>query len=169
MPCSAARRSSRGSAGGRRRGPPPLDAESARPAPRLGATGSPRGWQDAARSGGENAAGADGARTRSWRPTAPSRATGRRPCASVTPRSRSWRGSWLSRPGTVSTLDGRARATVVAGFVLVAALVLVGRGGAAAGPVVVLAPGHDRYANPQSEPIGPGSPVRKIKDGGGTR
>ena len=51
----------------------------------------------------------------------------------------------------------------------VAALVLAGRAGAVAGPVVVLDPGHDRYANPQSEPIGPGSPVSKIKDGGGTR
>ena len=51
----------------------------------------------------------------------------------------------------------------------VAALVLAGRAGAAAGPVVVVYPGHDRYANSQSEPIGPGSPVSKIKDGGGTR
>jgi len=53
--------------------------------------------------------------------------------------------------------------------VLVAALVLAGRAGAAAGPVVVVDPGHDRYANSQREPIGPGSPVSKIKDGGGTR
>ena len=52
---------------------------------------------------------------------------------------------------------------------LVAALVLAGRAGAAAGPVVVVDPGHDRYANSQSEPIGPGSPVSKSKDGGGTR
>jgi N-acetylmuramoyl-L-alanine amidase len=33
----------------------------------------------------------------------------------------------------------------------------------------VLDPGHDLRANPATEPIGPGSPVRKIKDGGGTR
>ena len=29
-------------------------------------------------------------------------------------------------------------------------------------------PGHDRVANSQTEPIGPGSATRKIKDGGGT-
>lgn len=36
-------------------------------------------------------------------------------------------------------------------------------------PVVVIDPGHDLRANLQTEPIGPGSPTRKIKDGGGTR
>jgi len=36
-------------------------------------------------------------------------------------------------------------------------------------PVVVLDPGHDLRANPSTEPIGPGSSTRKIKDGGGTR
>jgi len=36
-------------------------------------------------------------------------------------------------------------------------------------PVVVVDPGHDLRANPQTEPIGPGSATRKIKDGGGTR
>jgi N-acetylmuramoyl-L-alanine amidase len=35
-------------------------------------------------------------------------------------------------------------------------------------PVVVLDPGHDLRANSQTEPIGPGSSTRKIKDGGGT-
>ena len=39
---------------------------------------------------------------------------------------------------------------------------------AARAPVVVLDPGHDLRANPQTEPIGPGSSNRKIKDGGGT-
>ena len=39
---------------------------------------------------------------------------------------------------------------------------------AARAPVVVLDPGHDLRANPQTEPIGPGSSTRKIKDGGGT-
>jgi N-acetylmuramoyl-L-alanine amidase len=34
--------------------------------------------------------------------------------------------------------------------------------------VVVLDPGHDLRANPATEPIGPGSSTRKIKDGGGT-
>jgi N-acetylmuramoyl-L-alanine amidase len=36
-------------------------------------------------------------------------------------------------------------------------------------PVVVIDPGHDLRANPATEPIGPGSSIRKIKDGGGTR
>jgi len=36
-------------------------------------------------------------------------------------------------------------------------------------PVVVIDPGHDLRANPATEPIGPGSSARKIKDGGGTR
>jgi hemolysin III len=36
-------------------------------------------------------------------------------------------------------------------------------------PVVVVDPGHDARANAQTEPIGPGSSTRKIKDGGGTR
>jgi N-acetylmuramoyl-L-alanine amidase len=35
--------------------------------------------------------------------------------------------------------------------------------------VVVIDPGHDLRANLQTEPIGPGSATRKIKDGGGTR
>jgi len=35
-------------------------------------------------------------------------------------------------------------------------------------PVVVLDPGHDLRANLRTEPIGPGSSTRKIKDGGGT-
>jgi N-acetylmuramoyl-L-alanine amidase len=47
---------------------------------------------------------------------------------------------------------------------LVAALSL-----AAPPPVVVLDPGHDERANPATEPIGPGSRVRKVKDAGGTR
>jgi N-acetylmuramoyl-L-alanine amidase len=34
--------------------------------------------------------------------------------------------------------------------------------------VVVIDPGHDLRANPQTEPIGPGSSTVKIKDGGGT-
>ena len=36
-------------------------------------------------------------------------------------------------------------------------------------PVVVVDPGHDLRANLATEPIGPGSGTRKIKDGGGTR
>ena len=47
------------------------------------------------------------------------------------------------------------------------ALVLVG-GAYSATPVVVIDPGHDARANLATEPIGPGSTTRKIKDGGGT-
>jgi N-acetylmuramoyl-L-alanine amidase len=36
-------------------------------------------------------------------------------------------------------------------------------------PTIVIDPGHDRYPDPATEPIGPGSAQRKIKDGGGTR
>lgn len=42
-------------------------------------------------------------------------------------------------------------------------------GGAAPRPVVVVDPGHDLRANLSTEPIGPGSATRKIRDGGGTR
>ncbi len=51
----------------------------------------------------------------------------------------------------------------------VAAFLLAGAAAADPAPVVVLDPGHDLRANPVTEPIGPGSPTRKIKDGGGTR
>jgi N-acetylmuramoyl-L-alanine amidase len=36
-------------------------------------------------------------------------------------------------------------------------------------PTVAIDPGHDRLANTATEPIGPGSAQRKIKDGGGAR
>jgi N-acetylmuramoyl-L-alanine amidase len=52
------------------------------------------------------------------------------------------------------------------GFVVALAPTAGGRSSAV--PVVVLDPGHDLYANPATEPIGPGSSTRKIKDGGGT-
>ena len=61
---------------------------------------------------------------------------------------------------------------MIARLVLLAAFVIAltpSKTGAAAGPVVVVDPGHDRYANLETEPIGPGSQTRKIKDGGGTR
>jgi N-acetylmuramoyl-L-alanine amidase len=51
---------------------------------------------------------------------------------------------------------------------LAAALALVSPVWTAAAPVVVVDPGHDLRANLATEPIGPGSSVRKIKDGGGT-
>jgi N-acetylmuramoyl-L-alanine amidase len=51
---------------------------------------------------------------------------------------------------------------------LSAALLAVPAGAAPPRPVVVIDPGHDLRANSQTEPIGPGSSTRKIKDGGGT-
>jgi len=49
------------------------------------------------------------------------------------------------------------------------ALLTAAAGSASSGrPVVVLDPGHDLHANTATEPIGPGSTTRKIKDGGGT-
>jgi N-acetylmuramoyl-L-alanine amidase len=49
------------------------------------------------------------------------------------------------------------------------ALLAVSAGAASSGrPVVVIDPGHDLRANSETEPIGPGSSTRKIKDGGGT-
>jgi N-acetylmuramoyl-L-alanine amidase len=54
-------------------------------------------------------------------------------------------------------------------LVLVVALAVTAAGaGGATQPVVVIDPGHDLRANLQTEPIGPGSATRKIKDGGGT-
>jgi N-acetylmuramoyl-L-alanine amidase len=53
--------------------------------------------------------------------------------------------------------------------VLVGAILLsLPTAAAAPSQVVVLDPGHDLRANTTTEPIGPGSSTRKIKDGGGT-
>jgi len=56
-------------------------------------------------------------------------------------------------------------------LVLLALVVGLGAAAARAGtpPTVVIDPGHDLRANLATEPIGPGSSVRKILDGGGTR
>jgi len=51
---------------------------------------------------------------------------------------------------------------------LFAGALLVLPADAARTPVIVIDPGHDLRANPATEPIGPGSSTRKIKDGGGT-
>jgi N-acetylmuramoyl-L-alanine amidase len=53
--------------------------------------------------------------------------------------------------------------------VIVSALAAVAVASASTAPIVVIDPGHDLRANPETEPIGPGSATRKIKDGGGTR
>ena len=52
--------------------------------------------------------------------------------------------------------------------VAVSALLVVPAAGGAQQAVVVVDPGHDLRANSDTEPIGPGSATRKIKDGGGT-
>ena len=54
------------------------------------------------------------------------------------------------------------------GLALGLALAVSAGTSAASRPVVVVDAGHDQYANPATEPIGPGSATRKIKDGGGT-
>jgi N-acetylmuramoyl-L-alanine amidase len=54
-------------------------------------------------------------------------------------------------------------------FALLAVLLAFPAAEAASTPVVVIDPGHDLRANLETEPIGPGSTTRKIKDGGGTR
>ena len=51
---------------------------------------------------------------------------------------------------------------------LVAALLVVPAAAGKQAAVVVVDPGHDLHANSDTEPIGPGSAVQKIKDGGGT-
>lgn len=53
-------------------------------------------------------------------------------------------------------------------LVAAVAMALCGTAQAAGAPVVVIDPGHDLRANAETEPIGPGSATRKIKDGGGT-
>jgi len=52
---------------------------------------------------------------------------------------------------------------------LAAILVLLPTAEAARAPVVVIDAGHDERGNSETEAIGPGSSMRKIKDGGGTR
>ena len=51
---------------------------------------------------------------------------------------------------------------------LVAAFVALPAASGQSRPTVVIDPGHDLRANLDTEPIGPGSATRKIKDGGGT-
>src|SRR4051812_45834187 len=76
-------------------------------------------------------------------------------------------------------MAGLRHGTGVGAAVVAAALVVTGSPasahiddpppGSAPGVVtIVIDPGHDRYANLDREPIGPGSSAFKIKDGGGT-
>jgi N-acetylmuramoyl-L-alanine amidase len=72
----------------------------------------------------------------------------------------------MSRGGNLT------RALLALAVALVASALLASSGspGSTAGtPLVVIDPGHDLYGNSATEPIGPGSSTRKIKDGGGTR
>ncbi len=55
-----------------------------------------------------------------------------------------------------------------AALIVAACLVVAPAAVAVSPPVVVIDPGHDLFANPATEPIGPGSATMKIKDGGGT-
>jgi N-acetylmuramoyl-L-alanine amidase len=57
---------------------------------------------------------------------------------------------------------------VRAALVLLTTLALIPAATGATAPTVVIDPGHDERANLETEPIGPGSTTRKIKDGGGT-
>jgi N-acetylmuramoyl-L-alanine amidase len=56
---------------------------------------------------------------------------------------------------------------VVRRMLLAVALSLALAPEAGAAPLVCLDPGHERHPDLSTEPIGPGSPIRKIKDGGG--
>src|SRR3954465_4328605 len=67
-----------------------------------------------------------------------------------------------------STFTAISAAGVLATLPLGAASAPVG-GAAARCTRIVIDPGHDARANLATEPIGPGSSQRKIKDGGGTR
>jgi N-acetylmuramoyl-L-alanine amidase len=58
---------------------------------------------------------------------------------------------------------------VALGAALLATLLVVPAAAGQQPLVVVVDPGHDLRANSDTEPIGPGSSTRKIKDGGGTR
>lgn len=61
------------------------------------------------------------------------------------------------------------RAAVATACAAVAGSILAAGAPGAPRPVIVVDPGHDLRANPATEPIGPGSATRKLKDGGGTR
>lgn len=66
-------------------------------------------------------------------------------------------------------MSAGARGRLGAALVVAAAALAGASAARGAPPVVVVDPGHDLRANPVTEPIGPGSATRKIKDGGGTR
>jgi N-acetylmuramoyl-L-alanine amidase len=70
------------------------------------------------------------------------------------------------RVAAMNPSDTVSLAVLAAAVIL--AVVLPGRAGAETAPVVVVDPGHDARANVATEPIGPGSGTKKIKDGGGT-
>ncbi len=64
----------------------------------------------------------------------------------------------------------RSTFAAASALLALAAVVAPGAGGARATCTrIVIDPGHDARPNTETEPIGPGSSRRKIKDGGGTR
>ena len=72
----------------------------------------------------------------------------------------------MPRPGNLTKTLLALAAALVASALLASS---GSPGGAAGAPLVVIDPGHDLYGSSATEPIGPGSSTRKIKDGGGTR
>ena len=75
----------------------------------------------------------------------------------------------MSDTGACPLRTGRLVGVRTVAVGLLALLALLPAAEAAPQPVVVVDPGHDLRANLETEPIGPGSPTGKIKDGGGTR
>jgi N-acetylmuramoyl-L-alanine amidase len=61
----------------------------------------------------------------------------------------------------------RNNGRVVRRVIAAAAVALLAPPAAGAAPLICLDPGHARRPNLTTEPIGPGSTIRKIKDGGG--
>jgi N-acetylmuramoyl-L-alanine amidase len=79
--------------------------------------------------------------------------------------SRCWKAKWSASLLVLAALAGGASASSSA----VAHPRTDALPRSASGAVtIVIDPGHDRYANLKTEPIGPGSSTYKIKDGGGT-
>jgi N-acetylmuramoyl-L-alanine amidase len=77
------------------------------------------------------------------------------------------------RPRTMPAMSrggNLTRALLALAVALVASALLASSGSLASAtgaPLVVIDPGHDLYGNSATEPIGPGSGTRKIKDGRG--
>src|SRR5262245_20220641 len=79
------------------------------------------------------------------------------------------RSPYVEGPNSSTSRDAKTPAVLRAGVVAIVVLVLglPTAAGGAGSPVVVIDPGHNARSNSATEPIGPGSATRKIKDGGG--